>query len=548
MKLMPMHLPPLRLLAWLMAAFGCIVMATTVAGVVLNYSPVPFWDQWYGTVDWYMRAQVDFWREFWSLHNEHRLLFSRLIFWPDMRWFGGINLLSLAANVVMCAALAFSVYRAAIFENKVPSKALIAGFSLALSFSWMQNENFICGFQNQWFAVNVFALLSFQALAVSASRNYSPLWFIAALAAATAATFSMANGCLSWGLLILLAFYWRFDWKLIAVIGAAGLTEIAFYFADRSAAGTFPNGTMSYALQHDPVGFGLYAFRYLGSPVWYASNNLTFTTLTGAVICATSFFWTVVAIRNRSLRSMPLLAFALFLCGTAFITAGGRLVLGLGNVFQGRYATNGLSVILALVLFCAMNAQRFRILVYVSATIALLAVALCQSAALHPDSKLFARTLAGHAIREGILDHKYLSPLWDNDEYFRELIARARAEGLTIFGSPVPGFEPPPQNIGAHDFCDAGAVERVETSTTAPKMIARGWAIDVKQGRAPQRIVVTDDTDRTIGSGLAGESRPDVAKAIGASDQNLGWAAFFDKTDAFRIYIETKANGFCRIR
>jgi len=541
----------MKLLSRLMFIFGCLVMLTTVAGVVLNYSPVPFWDQWDGTVYWYMRAEKNFWPEFWSLHNEHRLLFSRLIFWADMRWFGGVNILSLSANVFTCAVLAFAIFRAALFDVKGAPKLLVAGFSLALCFSWMQSENFTWGFQNQWFAVNLFALLAFHSLAVSASRNYSLVWFVSALAAATASTFSMANGCLSWGLLILLALYWRFDWKFIAAIAAIGLTEIFFYFADRGAVGSLPNGTMSYALQHDPVGFMLYALRYLGSPIWYASNSLAFATLAGALICVTALFWAVAAISNRSLRSMPLLALALFFCGTAFLTAGGRLVTGLGNVFQIRYATNGLLVILVLVLFCAANAKRFRVFVHLSALIATVSVAVCQPAALRPDfGKLFQRKLSGEAIREGIVDTQFLSSLYPDGDHFREVLNQARAEGLTIFAPHVMGLDepPPPPQIDSHEFCDAGVVERVEESTTSNKMIARGWAVDLKQGRAPKRIVVTDENNQTIGSGIVGENRADVAKVIGAPDPYLGWAAFFEKSKTYRIYEETKANGFCQIK
>jgi hypothetical protein len=195
--------------ALLVFAFGMLVAVTTISGVVIDYSPVPFWDQWYGTVDWYMRAERDWWPSFWSLHNEHRLLFSRLIFWPDMHWFGGVNILSLTSNVVVCGVLAFSVYRAAIFRaNLSPAtKFVIGGAALAFCFSWMQSDNFTWGFQNQWFAVNLFALLAFHGLTVSASKDYDVRWFAAALLACVASSFSMANGMISWFAAVLVMAY-----------------------------------------------------------------------------------------------------------------------------------------------------------------------------------------------------------------------------------------------------------------------------------------------------------------------------------------------------
>lgn len=526
--------------------FGVAVAVTTGAGVVLSYSPVPFWDQWYGTVAWYMRAERDWWPAFWSLHNEHRLLFSRLIFWPDMRWFGGVNILSLASNVVVCGVLALSVYRAAIFRAglSIEAKLVVGGIALAFCFSWMQSDNFTWGFQNQWFAVDLFAILAFHVLSVSAAQDHDARWFAAALLACVASSFSMANGMISWLIAGLVMAYLRFPLRYFAVIALIGLgTGIGYFHHGSGATGSIPNGTFSYVVRHQLLDWIRWSVLYLGSPMDFAFKRLGWAYIAGAAVILASIGGVARAFLRRDLKAVPLLAFALFLIATALATGTGRLVLGLGNVFQQRYATNGLMVWMALLLFWGINLRGRRWPVYACAAIALVAIGVCQRTALSGEHDvMFERLVAGQALREGVYDHIYLTELWGHDEYFTQIVKAAKAERLSILAPDSVGYGNPPAKIASDSRC-AGFVDGTIPAETAGLSRAEGWVFASSE---PKTVVVTDAAGNTIGNGVVGKSRPDAAKAVASKNKRLGWVAFYKSTAPIHVFAKT-GHGYCLI-
>lgn len=529
--------------------FGLLVALTSIAGVVLNYSPVPWWDQWYGTVDWFIKSEQNWWSSFWSLHNEHRLLFSRLIFWPDMKWLGGVNILSLVGNVVVCAVLAYALYQTSLFEgeNSKQKKLVTAGLSLAFCFSWMQVDNFTWGFQNQWFAVNLFSLMAFYALGKSASKNYDSKWLFYALINCTLASFSMANGSIAWPLLILLATYWRFPFKKIFAIAIVFIVVAACYFwKAASATGSIPHGTFGYVLTNQPIDLIIYASRYLGSPLFFAFGSTALASAAGGLIILLCALWSLAAIKNPKLKNMALLALALFLCATAFATGVGRLVLGLNNVFQPRYATNSLLAWVAILLFIASN-TRFKLPVYGAGAIAVVTIAVSQISALNPKLDImYDRLLAGQALREKVYDHEYLGVLWDHDDYLKTIAENARAKGLTIMAPEAIGFGNPPAHISANSIC-VGAVDGTVPTKTDGKYRTEGWVYDPASQLVPKTIVITDENDNTIGNGVVGKLREDAAKFAGSTETRLGWVAFYNETKKFNVYALKKDGGYCKV-
>lgn len=65
---------------YLIFLLDIITLTTTVYAVWTHFSPVPYADQWDGTIGFYLRALQNPWQAFFELHNEHRLIFSRLFF------------------------------------------------------------------------------------------------------------------------------------------------------------------------------------------------------------------------------------------------------------------------------------------------------------------------------------------------------------------------------------------------------------------------------------------------------------------------------------
>lgn len=540
----------MRVLSRGLLLLGLAVAITSIAGVVLNYSPVPWWDQWFGNVDWYMKAEQDWWPAFWSLHNEHRLLFSRLIFYPDMRWFGGVNILSFVGNVVMCGVMALSVWRAAIYRAGVSAEAkyAIAGLSFAFCFSWMQSNNFTWAFQNQWFAVAVFALLAFHGLSISAHNNFSPKWFVLALLSGLASALSMANGNLAWLLFIALMIYWRFPARLIITAAVIAVVEvIAYFYHAQGATGSLPHGTFSYVVRHDPVGLVRYALAYLGSPAYYASQQFGLATLGGLLVVFGTAAGCISALRNRDMKAMPLLALAAFLCVTALATGVGRLTLGLENVFQSRYATNGLLAWVSILLFWIMNAQRetVKTWLYGGTGIALVMIIICQPAALKVDHDvLFARLVAGQAMRQEVFDKQYEKTLWDAGDAIQPIVIAAKTQQISILAPGARGYDAPPAQINSTETC-RGGYDSTEPTETPGWQRAKGW-VYTPDGEA-RTVAITDAAGRTIGGGVVGALRSDAAAAVGSKNQRLGWVAFYRESPDIHVFAKIPG-GYCRIR
>lgn len=78
---------------------------STIAGAVRWFSPVPYWDMWDGYVAFFLDVSKGDWSQFFAQANEHRIVFSKNLFWLDMRYFGGQSRLLIASNVALLIAL-----------------------------------------------------------------------------------------------------------------------------------------------------------------------------------------------------------------------------------------------------------------------------------------------------------------------------------------------------------------------------------------------------------------------------------------------------------
>ena len=184
----------------------------TLVGIYKNYSPVPYMDMWDGYLDFYVKASDGDWNAWFAQHNEHRTVFSNLLFFIDIHLFGGKNIFLLIANFTLMASAAWLiiVIIKEIFidlseDNTSRYLPLIMGlFSIVMIFSWIQKENIIWGFQSQFFAAYFFPLLSFYLLVKSVDKN-SIFLYITSLFVGVVSAGTMANGVMTLPILLLLS-------------------------------------------------------------------------------------------------------------------------------------------------------------------------------------------------------------------------------------------------------------------------------------------------------------------------------------------------------
>lgn len=156
---------------------------------------IPFWDQWAQVMTQLapLKQGTLHYSEYWSPHNEHRVLFTRLISMALFEMNGGIwsNLVEAYVNTVIYGAtLALFYVLACRNANRLFCLILLFAVIIlaAMPYDW---ENILVGFQNQFYIMIAFAI----ALAGVASYR-RPGWttFSLLVVLATASLFTMASG------------------------------------------------------------------------------------------------------------------------------------------------------------------------------------------------------------------------------------------------------------------------------------------------------------------------------------------------------------------
>lgn len=545
---------------YIVFALGLLTCATTVLAVWRHFSPVPFGDSWDGTIGFYMRAMQHPWQAFFEQHNEHRLAFSRLIFFADVRYFGGRNVLSLIANLVLAGALAATFYRIALHhspELSRPARFGLAGGVLVFTFSWIQNENFTWGFQSQWFAVYLFALFAFHSIERTAEaeagnvRTKSRAWLGAALVSAWAAAYSMSSGVLVFPVLIVQAIYLRLKPRDLLVIVAITAAVWYAYLIDWVKPAS--SGNLTTGLREHPVAAFHYVLLYLGSPAFFGGLGLTGTCACGAFALTTLAAGCIYSLRRSETRpqGVAMLAFALFIAGNALLTASGRLWFGVESALASRYTTASLAGWLALILFAALNAGSVRRLksVVLVAVLATLIVTSYQRLVFKSDHDVtYARLVAGLALREHVYDPEITKAVYPFPDALTVIAQQAEAAKLSIFAPDQPDYLVAPSQINPAAPC-AGYIDSVSTTTTPGVYRATGWIYDTPGSQTARAIVVTDTASKTLGSGVMGGERDDVSKLYGRHARYSGWTAFFKvpASGSIRINGQIAANIYCAL-
>ena len=163
-----------------------------------HWVPVPFWDEWDtpgGQLASYYRGTLTF-AELCSQHNEHRLLFPRLV-WLPMAILAGWDVRHemVLTFCFVCLGSA-GLYQMLGFSGaSTAGRALVFGMMNLLLFSPRQYETLLVGAQGETF-VPTFALVF--ALLANLSRRSLATKTIVNTALALVSTYSLGNGMLLW--------------------------------------------------------------------------------------------------------------------------------------------------------------------------------------------------------------------------------------------------------------------------------------------------------------------------------------------------------------
>jgi hypothetical protein len=173
----------------------------------------PFWDEWDAIFDSMLMplARGDFhWTSLFSAHNEHRILFTRLIALAlvkanDGQFDGRVECIF---NILLAAAAAWAFLSATVRHIPIASRGAfvcMSAVALALPYGW---ENIIGGFQSQFSLLIAFSVVCVGVASVSTLglRGILGLAFLT-----SCAMFSMASGVLAAISIVGIVFFRRID-------------------------------------------------------------------------------------------------------------------------------------------------------------------------------------------------------------------------------------------------------------------------------------------------------------------------------------------------
>ena len=332
---------------WAVVVMLCVLPAIIALIYIHSYGVNGvFWDE-FGIASLFEKhydGTLTF-QELYKQHNEHRLLFPRLVLLPlglatrfntVAEMYAGWGFLCLSGlPILLCC-------------RRMYADALTACVAF-VPVSWMlfnlrQSENLLWGMQMLFFMSTALFLLSIHFLSKAQCLDR---WLIAATAIAIIATFSFSSMLMIWpvGLaLILMNPLFRPEARrreLLTVLcfwGTTGIIVWLVYFVDYTSPPNHPS--LLHGVAH-PLELLRYVGLYLGSPL---GRGIPFRAVTGSVLLAAYVGCVGLAWRRWRMRNpLPVLPIAMILVtlGSALVTAVARVGFGSGQALAPRYVTFG---------------------------------------------------------------------------------------------------------------------------------------------------------------------------------------------------------------
>lgn len=338
--------------------FLAVLPALILGWLVWRYGVnLPVWDEWDTPGAAMIQTATDqmTWGHWISQHNESRKLFPRLLFVP-LASFTSWNIRSeMLFSILLACLISFSVYQLSKITLNCPPTTRIAGLFLAnlLIFSPMQWDNWLWGLQAITFVPIACITAS---LAIIFADNPLLFKFICSGILATIATFSFANGMLSW-IIILPSLIWvtskTKNAKKISGMALAWLSlmgfNLAVYFHNYIKPASTPGFSESLV---NPFNTIAYFLSFIGAPLGF--HSLLANQIIGLIIIVffgLSCFYILVIKPNRHLLSQafPWISIGVYTLASGTLTTAGRVGFGVAQSLESRYVTFSTYSILALI-------------------------------------------------------------------------------------------------------------------------------------------------------------------------------------------------------
>ena len=537
-------------LSLIILGFGLWTAFSTARIVRLTYSPIFFADQWAIVNDLQHSHGVVSVPLLWAQHNEHRIPVGRLALIADLRLFGGrnVSLLIEIYLVQLCLVLLFTWMCRYFGKVSTPALITIGGFFFFCMFCPIQIENFYWGWQIAYVFAGLAAAVSFACVVWHASRvaagkaQWISVPLLLAFIAAFLAECSLADGVLTWPVIVCMGYSLRLAKRTLVLCAAIGLAAISLYLIGYRSPRHHAD---PWTTIHHPLSISKYVVTYFASSwdstlpslsLWpTVSESMTVLAIAGALAAAV---WSIVVRPPVAdfLRTF-LLANMVFVIFAGVITSLGRMNFGLSQATSSRYQT------IALVFWASLAAL---ILIWISgkysSSFALvgfqiaLVVLMTASAGRFNTIEIMANqhqvnlANAYRALAYDPPDLEALRPLFPVPELVPPWYSYLRSNHLGPDPTEFPGKAPrllksvpnwDGYRVVGSSEC-SGYLDSVRR-ITSNRVSARGWAWDIGAGRAPEKIVLALPDGLVVGYGEVGTARPDVQRSMNIPDPLTGW-------------------------
>ena len=533
-----------KILSWIAIGLGAIFFVTAVIGGIYNFTPVPFWDMWSGYIFFNVRILNGNYAAWWMQHVDHRLLVSNLLFWIDFRVFNGTLWFLIIVNYLLAlaiwGALNSIASRLMHSEEFKKTRVLYSGVSLALTFAWIQKENFTWAFQSQMYTGILFPMLAFLFLFRSEMTNgwLTKLYFLLSVTAGVAAAGTMLNGLATLPLLLILGLLLHTSKIRLSVVLILAIMTIGAYLR-----GFAPTSSLVHSLQKQPLDIVIFFLAYVGAPAHYIfKGGLTAAVITGSIIIIGLTVGAVIALRKPIENKVIYVIFtiSLYTILTCFTVAGSRISWGVEYAFTSRYMTNVLvlwGVLLLLLLYQCSMINRWKTGLFVVVLAIPTALLPWQLTALKKDGNFLTdRLVAALALELRVRDEiliKKIFPWNDRGQDYpwlnwaMSIVKIPTERNLAIFGNPI--IRDAEKSLGTinqhHGIECVGGAETITTISGEPRFSRLSlWLMDPYTGRSPSAFYVMNGDRSVIGYGVSGYPR--VGLAEDGEPINAGAAAY----------------------
>jgi hypothetical protein len=537
--------------AWIALAF----VALALTGALRSHSPVPHWDMWDGYLDFFTKIHTGRQEAWWAQHNEHRIVLSRLFFWVDLALFQGRGILLVTTNYVLTACTCV-LFLHLLAQRVDRSERWLGGFIVAWLFLWIQRNNLTSGFQVQFILAQLLPLCGFWSVHRAAQGR--PQSFAWALAFGVLSIGTMANGVVALPLMTAQASLSGLDRQRCLILGlAAVMCSVLYFIGYHTPEG---HGSLTHALGTMPLQVMGFTLLYLGSPFATFAGGARFGVLpgiaAGALLIACSV-WMMLRFASGARKDtlgLALLTFLAYIIGTAFITAVGRIGLGMDNALASRYTTPALMAWVALLVLMMpagrpLTVKAHRALV-TGCAVLLVPMTVVQAMAVGPRyHTLFERAVGALALELGVRDPMWIARLYPDPDRALAMAVTPRARNWSFFG--LLPYRDAGQLIGQPMQTVWPAAARCPADLLSPAAIdgePRFMRVEgrlaIPDARTKPDLAVLVDAQGVI-RGLVFDGRPMPSRASPASTVNRGFVGYVHASAAHEPLAIVDPTGAC---